>query len=227
MFRRNGFKSGILFEADNGAGNGGGQDGGTGGATGKTSDDQGKKEGTGQGGSDNSGKTVTLTEAELQSKIDAAIQERLKREKDKSARDQAKAKEDAENKRLEESKAWEELAGKQKARITELEAAVAKVDEANTLADRYKKALEARLKSDRDGLPAAVVTLLDKLDPVEQMEWIAKNAAELKGTAGQGGAGKQGSGPGAGPKQGSTKTLTEEQQKAAAQAQANYTASMF
>lgn len=215
------WKWAVQFNPDNGAGNGGGQ---TGDATG-TGDAGGEKT-PGQGDPENGGKkTLTLTEEEFQAKINAAVQDRLNREKAKNEKDQARIKQEAEQAKLEAAKDWETLATTQKARITELEAEAAKVTTAQTEATRYKEALMARVKADREGLPAHIIVLLDKLDPIEQLEYIGKNAAALKGTAT--GTQQQNAGPGPSPKQGNQKQLSDDQIKAAQQAQGRFTANMF
>ena len=46
-------------------------------------------------------------------------------------------------------------------------------------AERYKGALAAILATQRGNLPGHVIELLDRLDPVDQLEYIAKHQKEL------------------------------------------------
>ena len=46
-------------------------------------------------------------------------------------------------------------------------------------AEQLEKALKGQLKVMKDGLPEHILKLLDKLDPVEQLEYITANHAEL------------------------------------------------
>ena len=78
----------------------------------------------------------------------------------------------AEEARLAQEKEWQQLAEKRQARIQELEPLSEDVD-------RYKGAVTSLLEQRRAGLPDHIITLLDKLDPVEQLQWIAENADKL------------------------------------------------
>lgn len=120
---------------------------------------------------------------ELKAKLDAV---------DKANKEKA----DAEAATMAEQGKWKEIAEKAQAQLKELTAAVS--DTA-----RYKGALEKMLEAQRDGLPEPITKLLDKLDPVEQLEWIAENkpavtappqkqaAPNLTGFNPQGGGGQQ------------------------------------
>jgi hypothetical protein len=70
-------------------------------------------------------------------------------------------------------------------RATELATANQALEAAKThelTAEKYKTALLARLATDKKGLPAGILTLIDRLDPIEQAEWLSdpKNADALK-----------------------------------------------
>lgn len=94
--------------------------------------------------------------------------------------EQRKASEEAERKQLAEKQQFKELSEKQQADLTALEAK-AKAD-AETLKavteerDRYKVIVETSLSERRKGLPEHITALLDELDPIKQLEWLAANA---------------------------------------------------
>lgn len=114
------------------------------------------------------------TEAELQAAIDARVKERIDREKSKGAAAAAKAAADAEAKALAGNAQYKELSEKQAAQLAQLEAGLT----ANTeKAERYEKALTTLLAEQRKSYAPSVLALLDKLDPAEQLEWIAANPA--------------------------------------------------
>jgi hypothetical protein len=100
--------------------------------------------------------------------------------------DRKKAADEAERKRLEEQGKFEELA---KAARAEADAAQQKLGELEPLTERVK-GLEAVLKGyldkEREGLPKHVLALLDKLDVVDQLEWISQNRAVLAPPPGKG-----------------------------------------
>lgn len=84
-------------------------------------------------------------------------------------------------KELEKQQRWQELA---EARAQELETIKRQHEEASALIDNYKKAIDAQLKQMRKDLPAHIIALLDKLDPVEQMNYLADNINLLQQSKG-------------------------------------------
>ena len=150
-----------------------GSDGTTADATGTAAPPQG-------GTTPNGGQTITLTEAELQQRIEASLKERLERAQRKAETEAAKVKADAEAKSLVDQQKWQELAEKRAGEIAALQTKATEQESIAQERDRYKAALEAQLKTAREGLPPHIVTLLDKLDPVEQLNYIAQNAGALK-----------------------------------------------
>ena len=81
---------------------------------------------------------------------------------------QTKAEEDA----LKKQGDWQKLHQQEKDRADGLEAHKAK-------AEKLEAALTKQLTKEREGLPKHVLTLLDKLDPAEQLEYIAENREAL------------------------------------------------
>jgi len=82
--------------------------------------------------------------------------------------EKVKADEDA----LKKQGDWQKLAEDAQAKLKELEPHKAK-------AEKYEAALSKLLASQRKDLPAHVLKLLDKLDPAEQLEYIAENREAL------------------------------------------------
>jgi hypothetical protein len=135
---------------------------------------------TGQQNSGSAGATITLTEAQLQERIEASLKKRLEREREKGEAATTKAREEAEAKALQEQQKWQELAEKRAGTVAGLEKKVAELEAATTERDRYRTALDGYLKNEREGLPAHILTLLDRLDPVAQLEYIAANRVTLR-----------------------------------------------
>jgi hypothetical protein len=103
-----------------------------------------------------------------QAELDAIVRDRLDRERKKADESQRKAAEEAEAKKLAEQQEWQKLASQHEARVKELEPQAEQ-------AARYEAALKAHLETQRNGLPAHLVELLDQMDVAAQLEWIAKH----------------------------------------------------
>jgi CRISPR/Cas system-associated endonuclease/helicase Cas3 len=142
-----------------------------------TDDATGSQDDKGQNGGDEK----QFTQAEL----DQIVKDRLEREKRKQEAAAQKAKDEAEAKALAEQQKWQELAQKHEKKLSELEGELSTtstaVESAKEKAERYEKALQAHLKAQREGLADHILALLDKLDPVEQLEYIATNKDALVG----------------------------------------------
>lgn len=202
MFRQ--FFYTPFYNADSGA-NGGGAAGSTG-ADGNATGQAGQTAGNANGGA-GSDKKPTLAELlkqhGLQGEFDSAIQSRLEREKQKRDADAEKARKEQEAKTLEEQGNFKTLAEQ---RAQELADARSKLDAAandKKALERYQGALKAQLDSARKDLPAHITALLDKLDPVDQLTWLAENRETLAGQSAQGQSQQRGRGtPGATGQQG-------------------------
>lgn len=95
---------------------------------------------------------------------------------EKKERELAKQQEEAEQKRLEEEKAWEKLAEDRKAKLTEAESKLQALQEK---LEKAEKALKAQVDQLRKNLPKHIITLLDRLELADQLEYIAANSEEL------------------------------------------------
>lgn len=148
-----------------------------------------------------------------QADVDRIVKDRLEREKTAREKVALKAKEDAEAEGLKKNQEWQALAQKHEARTNEL---LAKLDELEPLGDqvdRYKGALESYLVTEKKDLPKHVLVLLEMLDPVEQIEYLAANREEL-GKVG----GKLGGGVPASPEP-KARTLSDDDKEAARRGQ--------
>ena len=114
-----------------------------------------------------------------QAELDAIVKDRLDRAQRKAAADQEKAKADAEARALAEQGEFKTLAEQRQQRIAELENAHEQARATEKERDRYKAALASHVQALRTELPAHLTALLDKLDPVDQLEWMSANHAEL------------------------------------------------
>jgi len=121
-----------------------------------------------------------------QADVDRIVEERLKREKAKAEEKTRKAREEVEAKALADQQQWQELAEKRAASISQIEADLAarvgELETAQQRATRLEQALQAQLVTAKEGLPDAVVELVDRLDPVDQLEYLAKHKASLGGS---------------------------------------------
>ena len=167
-------------------------------------------------------KTITLTEEDLQKRIEESLKERLAREAKKAEASAKRVKEEAEIAALEQNQQFQQVVEKQKERISQLEAKEALLDQTIAERDKYKDALEAKLKSEKTGLPPHILALLDRLDPVEQIEYLVKNSSVLKGDNRS-----PAGGPPPSPAAGSQKPMTGDEQKTAADRQALFVRSRF
>ena len=148
-----------------------------------------------------------------QADVDRIVKERLEREK--AAREKAaqKAREDAEAESLKKNQEWQGLAATQEKRANELAARVTELESVGDQATRYKGALEKYLAAEKKDLPKHVLVLLEKLDPVDQIEYLAANREEL----GKGGGAPVGVPASPEPKE---RTLSDEDRERARRGQA-------
>jgi len=136
--------------------------------------------GTGDTPGEQSGEAeVTFTD-EQQAKIDDLIEKRLARARktweSKAEKDTAKAKEEAERQRLKEQAEWQKLAEKAEAELAKIKP---QFETATEKLERYEGALGSYLDSARADVPDHITGLLDRLDPVEQLNWLTDHAEEL------------------------------------------------
>lgn len=114
-----------------------------------------------------------------QADIDRIISERLEREEAKRKKAEEKARKDAEEQTLKEREDWQKLAAKREQELAEATQKLSGLDDLNARLDAATGALTKLLDRERKDLPKHILSLLDKLDPVAQLEWLAANKAEV------------------------------------------------
>jgi hypothetical protein len=112
--------------------------------------------------------------ATLEGTLKSEREARKAAEREQAAR--KKAEEDAEKERLAAEGKFKELAEAADKRALAAEAKIAELEPVATQLERYKTALDGYVKAARAAVPAHVQTLLDRLDPVEQLDYLSKNA---------------------------------------------------
>lgn len=117
----------------------------------------------------------TFTQAEL----DAIIKERLAREKTASEKAQAEAAKKAADDAAAKNGEWQKLAETRAAEIAEANKKLGELETAKTQLAEYEAAIKLQADAAKKDLPAHILSLLDALPPVKQLEWLAKNASVL------------------------------------------------
>lgn len=113
-----------------------------------------------------------------QADLDRIISERLEREEKKRKSAEEKARKDAEEASLKEREDWQKLAAKREQELAEAGQKLAALDDLQAKHDAAVSALTKLLERERKDLPKHILSLLDQLDPVAQLEWLAANKAE-------------------------------------------------
>ena len=129
-----------------------------------------------------SGQVVFENEDALQKEFEKRLKERLAREEKKRDEATRKAKEEAEAKALEEQKEFQKLAEKQKGQIADLEKKIGEFEPLNEKVKRFEAALTKFRDAQLGEVPEHLKPLLEKLDVVDQIEWLAANKEKLKTT---------------------------------------------
>lgn len=124
-------------------------------------------------------KGKVYTEAELKDEIER----RLKSQKSAIEAAQAKERKQQEDAALAQQGEYQKLAEERQQRIGELERQIAESETVTSQRDRYKGTLAKFLAKEREGLPAHILKLLDRMDEADQLDYIAENADDLKPAA--------------------------------------------
>lgn len=117
----------------------------------------------------------TFTQAEL----DVIIKERLAREKAASEKAQAEAAKKAADEAAAKNGEWQKLAEARAAEIASVSARLGELETAKTQLAEYEAAIKLQADTAKKDLPSHILSLLDALPPVKQLEWLAKNASVL------------------------------------------------
>lgn len=175
------FRSVRFYKPDDGKG---GDGGGTGNVPGTQDSKQGDGSNNGSPPADGSSKgAITFaSEAEFQKALDEKLKERLEREKKKAEEAAKKAADEAVAEAAKKNGEWQKVAEQREKEIAEAQAKLHELDKAQEQIQRYGETLNKHLEAQRAGLPEAITKLLDKLDPVDQLEWLSANKEALSKT---------------------------------------------
>lgn len=107
------------------------------------------------------------------------IKERLAREKTANEKAQAEAAKKATEEAAAKNGEWQKLAETRAAEIAEANKKLGELESATARLAEYEAAIKLQADTAKKDLPAHILSLLDALPPVKQLEWLAKNASVL------------------------------------------------
>jgi small-conductance mechanosensitive channel len=166
----------LYFDKDPDAGGGGQKD------DQKTDDSAGGEDAEKAGKKKEKVADITFT-AEQQALVDQKIGEARTKEREKAKgeleAETAKAKKKADEEALKDKQEWQKLAEQRQTEIDDLTKAKTELEPFKDQAEKYKKALDSILAAQKKELPKHIVELLEKMDPVEAMDYITKHAKDL------------------------------------------------
>jgi len=107
--------------------------------------------------------------------VEDQLKDRLARKDRKSKEEREKAEAEARRKALEDQQKYQELYENEAVpKIQALEGQVEKLERYEEVVSNYSQSLIDQLT-----LPKGVVKLLDKMDPIERLEWYTENSADF------------------------------------------------
>lgn len=121
---------------------------------------------------------VTFTQ-EQQLAVDLIVKDRLAREKKQAEADAERQRKQAEEDALTKNQEFKTLADQRQNTITDLEARLKEFEPLKEQADKYKDAMLKIVQAQVAKLPPALKVLVEKMDPLEQMAYLADHAKEL------------------------------------------------
>lgn len=117
---------------------------------------------------------------EQQREIDRIIAERLERERRRREQEAQRAAQRAREEMLAQQQEWQRLAEERAARIAELEQQVARVQELEAQVERYRELLHRHVATQLKAAPRVIRDALQRLDPLEQFEFLIEHADEIR-----------------------------------------------
>lgn len=122
-----------------------------------------------------------------QAEVNALIERRLQREREKLEQAAQRERDEQAARKLEEQQQFQQLAEQLKRQLeaihNESEQLRASLETEQSRATRYAEALAAQVAAQRKALPEHLHSLLDRLDPLEQLQWLTDNADKLRPSA--------------------------------------------
>ena len=143
-----------------------------------TEDESKEKEDESKAGDDDKAKEKAEKKFS-QAELDQIVKDRLERERKKSEAAAEKARKEAEDAALAKNQEWQKLAETRAEEIATLAKEKAELESTREQAERYKTALDAQLAERKKTLPKFLLPLIEKMDPVEAMQYITDHAEEL------------------------------------------------
>lgn len=129
-------------------------------------------------------------QAYLNRLVGKAREEGRKAAEAKAAEERRKAEQEAERKRLEEKEEFKTLAEKYKDERDDLEAqfnsATETAESLQAKLERYEQVVTELVERQTEGLPEATRVLLDKMDVLERLDWLAQYGEDAKAGRGPG-----------------------------------------
>lgn len=175
-------RKGLYFNQNDGGGDAAATGNSTDNSAGATgSGDQAKPDAEQAGDEKDKGKQVSkvIFTPEQQAEVDQIVKERLARAQKKAEADTEKARKQAEEDGLKKNQEFEKLAETRQAKIAEFETQLAELTPFKELAEKYKGAMEKMLQAQVEKLPKTIKVLIEKMDPLDQMQYLTENAKEL------------------------------------------------
>jgi len=114
-----------------------------------------------------------------QAEVNGIISDRLAREKATSEKAQAEAAKKAADEAAAKNGEWQKLAEARAAELETLRPNLTALEAAKAQLAEYEATVKAQADAAKKDLPAHILSLLESLTPVKQLEWLAKNADAL------------------------------------------------
>ncbi len=130
----------------------------------------------------NSGDGQGLEKKFTQADIDRIVEERLGRAARKAEETQRKAEETAAANALKEQGEFKTLAEKHAIRISELEKQAEEIEAMKLKSAAYEELIKKQVEAQMKSLPEIFKSLLVRMTPTEQLDWLSANAEKLRVT---------------------------------------------
>lgn len=115
--------------------------------------------------------------------VEQIVKERLERERRRQEKAKADEKQELERQRLEAQQEYEQLATNLQTELDELKPELdslrAQVTERDELIGRYGEVVTSIIAQRTEKLAAPITSLLSNMEPLERLEWLNANSAEL------------------------------------------------
>lgn len=121
---------------------------------------------------------VTFSD-EQQAAVDLIVRDRLKQAQRRAEQDAEKMRKQAEEDALTKNQEFKTLAEQRQVTIAELESRIQEFEPLKDETAKYKGAMQKIVQAQVSKLPMALRVLVEKMDPLDQMNYLAEHAKEL------------------------------------------------